>query len=208
MIQPPSKGNLRGEVAREAARLLYLRLEKEYVNAKRKAAATLGATFLPSNLEVAEELDRIAEEVEGEERRDRLLRLRERALTIMEAVRDFNSKLVGSVWRGTARKGSDIDVYVYSHRPSEVLKRLRDSGFEVWATEWRSKAQGGKARSYLHIYLAPRVEGAEIVVKDPSEADEPEKCAVYGDPILGLTADELRRLLRDDPLRRHTPKEK
>lgn len=208
MIQPQSRGSVRGEVAREAARLLYLRLEKEYVNAKRKAATTLGATFLPSNLEVAGELDRIAEEAEGGERRDRLLRLRKEALRTMEAVRDSNPRLVGSVWRGTARRGSDIDIYVYSRRPNDVLKRLRDNGFEVWATEWRSKARGGRARSYLHVYLAPRVEGVEIVVKDPSEAGEPAKCAIYGDPILGLTTDELRRLLRDDPLRRYTPKEK
>lgn len=185
-------------MAREAARLLYLRLEKEYVNAKKRAAQTLRITVLPSNIEVADELDRMADEIEGKERGERLLRLRREALRIMRALRDFDSKLVGSVWRGTARRGSDIDIYVYSRNPDEVLKRLREAGFEVLATEWRSKAQGERARSYFHIYLTPKVEGAEIVVKDPSEAGEPETCAIYGDPIVGLTVDELSNLLRNE----------
>lgn len=184
-------------MAREAARLLYLRLEKEYVNAKKRAAETLGLTVLPSNAEVAGELDRMADEIEGKEREERLLRMRREALRIMKALRDLNPKLVGSVWRGTARRGSDIDIYVYSRHPDEVLERLREAGFEVLTTEWRSKAQRDRARSYFHIHLAPRVEGAEIVVKDPSEAEEPETCAIYGDSIVGLAYHQLSALLQE-----------
>lgn len=208
MVNPRRKEGIREAVAREAAHLLYLRLEKEYINAKRKAAQTLGVTILPSNQEVAEELDRMADEVEGRERAERLLRLRREALRIMSALRDFDPRLVGSVWRGTARRGSDIDIYVYSRDPGEVSKRLRETGFEVLATERRSKAQGELARSYLHIYLTPKIEGAEIVVKDPSEAGEAETCAIYGDPIVGLTARDLGRLIREEPFRRYTPKKK
>jgi predicted nucleotidyltransferase len=52
-------------VAREAATLLYYGAEKEYKQAKQKAAKTLGTKFLPSNLDVALELDKIAQENEG-----------------------------------------------------------------------------------------------------------------------------------------------
>jgi hypothetical protein len=63
------KGNrltsLRKRVAREAATLLYSSQEKEYKQAKKRAAKMLSVRVLPSNLEVAEELDKIAEEKEG-----------------------------------------------------------------------------------------------------------------------------------------------
>ena len=57
--------DLKRRVAREAATLLYFGAEKEYKQAKDKAAKTLGAHFLPSNREVALELDNVTEEQEG-----------------------------------------------------------------------------------------------------------------------------------------------
>ena len=60
--------DLKRKVAREAATLLYFGAEKEYKQAKTRAAQTLGTNFLPSNLEVALELDKMAEENEGENR--------------------------------------------------------------------------------------------------------------------------------------------
>jgi hypothetical protein len=63
-------------VAREAATLLYFGAEKEYKQAKLKAAKTFGVHFLPTNLEVALELDRIAEEKEGSARKERLVLMR------------------------------------------------------------------------------------------------------------------------------------
>ncbi|MGD8507086.1 MAG: hypothetical protein PVF15_10545, partial [Candidatus Bathyarchaeota archaeon] len=56
---------LKKRVAREAALLLYTAQEKEYKQAKKRAAENLGARALPSNSEVARELDAIAEEREG-----------------------------------------------------------------------------------------------------------------------------------------------
>ena len=57
--------DLKCKIAREAATLLYFGAEKEYKQAKLKAARTFGVHFLPSNLQVALELDKIAEENEG-----------------------------------------------------------------------------------------------------------------------------------------------
>jgi len=67
---------LRERVAREAALLLYSSQEKEFKQAKQRAAETLKTRNLPSNREVAEELDRIVEEREGATRKRLLLRMR------------------------------------------------------------------------------------------------------------------------------------
>ena len=60
--------NLRYKTAREAATLLYFGAEKEYKKAKLKAAKTIGVHFLPTNLEIAVEIDKIAELLEGKSR--------------------------------------------------------------------------------------------------------------------------------------------
>ena len=67
---------LRKRVAREAASLLYFGVEKEYKQAKLKAAKIVKSKFLPANLEVALELDKIAEENEGSARKERLIQMR------------------------------------------------------------------------------------------------------------------------------------
>ncbi|HDM44938.1 MAG TPA: tRNA adenylyltransferase, partial [Candidatus Bathyarchaeota archaeon] len=97
----PRRDEARLKVAREAALLLYTSQEKEYKQAKTKAARTLRLKVYPSNREVAEELDRLAEEMEGKARADRLTKMRKEALRVMEALREFNPILIGSVWRGT-----------------------------------------------------------------------------------------------------------
>ena len=114
--------DLKCRVAREAATLLYFGAEKEYKQAKEKAAKTLGIHFLPSNLEVALELDKIAEENEGAKRKERLIQMRCEALKIMELLGACRPVLIGSVWRGTIRLGSDIDIAVYSDEPEEIVK--------------------------------------------------------------------------------------
>ena len=197
---------LRRRVAEEAALLLYSGQEKEYKQAKLKAAQILGARVLPSNLEVALELDRIAAEREGEEREQRLVQMRKEALRVMEALRRFHPKLVGSVWRGTARRNSDIDITVYAENPEEVLDVLKGSGFQITRTEWRTVARNGEEKRYLHIYISLSMGNeAEIVVASLQEMDAKRKCEVYGDEVTGLTVKQLKQVLKENPTRKFLP---
>ena len=117
--------DLKCRVAREAATLLYFGAEKEYKQAKEKAAKTLGTHFLPSNMEVALELDKIAEENEGAKRIERLIQMRNEALKIMKLLDAYCPVLIGSVWRGTIKQGSDIDIAVYTDEPEEIVQILK-----------------------------------------------------------------------------------
>lgn len=116
---------LRKKIAREAASLLYFGIEKEYKQAKLKAAKTVRSKFLPTNREVALELDRIAEENEGSARNERLIQMRKEALTLMKTLRAYKPILIGSVWRGTIRHGSDIDIVVRHDEPEDISKILK-----------------------------------------------------------------------------------
>ena len=199
--------SLRKRVAREAAFLIYTSQEKEYKQAKRKAAEILGARILPSNREVADELDEIADEIEGEARLKRLLRMRREALEIMQCLEDYSPRLIGSVWRGTAHKNSDIDITVFSHDPKDVLKRITERNFKIIKVEEDIIAEGEDKRATFHIHIIlPSGDEAEIVVRDPKDRMRDEICEIYGDVIRGLSLNELRKILESDPYRRFVPK--
>ena len=197
---------LRSRVAREAALLLYTSQEKEYKQAKKRAAEILGIRALPSNIEVAEELDRIAEEREGSQRKEMLLRMRREAREIMETLREFNPRLVGSVWRGTARRNSDIDILTYSQDSAQVLQRLQQHNFVAESSEWRSVTKEGQKQASFHVHL-PFSSGdrAEVVVRSPDCLGQPERCETYGDVKTGLNLEQLKKVLKENPLQKFAP---
>jgi predicted nucleotidyltransferase len=198
--------NPRRMAAREAARLLYLGLAEEFKQAKEMAALSLGECVLPSNYEIALELERIADEAEGIERRRLIVRLREEALRVMRILEGFNPRLVGSVWRGTARRGSDIDIVAFAQEPDEVEGRLREAGLALDREDVVTQKDG---RLITSRHIRFRIDGggeAEIVVRPPDESDLYERCDIYGDPKRGLSVEELEEVLRRDPLRVFIPK--
>jgi predicted nucleotidyltransferase len=198
--------NLRNRVAREAAMLLYMSQEKEYKQAKKRAAETLATRILPSNFEVAEELDRIAEETEGAQRREWLIRMRKEAKEIMEKLKEFSPRLVGSVWRGTNHQNSDIDILVYAQDQTQILDRLRKQDFVIGSSEWRSVTKEGEKMSSFHINVILASEDkVEVVVRSLDVLGHPERCEIYGDTKIGLTLNKLTKVLEENPVQRFVP---
>jgi predicted nucleotidyltransferase len=198
--------DLRCKIAREAAVLLYFGAEKEYKQAKLRAAKTLGGNFLPTNLEVAMELDKIAEENEGHARKERLIQMREEALKTMKILAAYCPLLIGSVWRGTIRHGSDIDIAVYHDSPSEIVGLVKANGFEVSKTEWTTVTKKGKTGSSFHIYVeTSEKHRIEVVVRGLEEAGRKRKCEIFGDEIKGLNLQELEKLLKENPTQQFIP---
>jgi predicted nucleotidyltransferase len=162
----PRAAEARSKVAAEAASLLFFGQEKEYRQAKLKAAENLGTRSLPSNLEVALAMDRLAEETEGAARVERLIQMRKSALQIMRLLEPFCPLLIGSVWRGTIRKGSDIDIEVYSDKAEEVASTLKAQEQRIIKTQWVTITEHGKTSSSLHIHLlSPEGFPMEVVVR-------------------------------------------
>jgi uncharacterized protein len=198
--------DLKCRIAREAAILLYFGSEKEYKLAKVKAARALRAHYLPTNLQVAIELDKIAEENEGTSRSERLIRMRQEALKIMKLLRLYQPILIGSVWRGTIRRGSDIDIAVYHDVPDEVLSLLKKKRFRVTNSEWVTITKKGKPLVSFHIHgLSSIEERVEIVVRSGDEAKHIRKCEVFGDELKGLNLGELERILTESPAQKLIP---
>jgi predicted nucleotidyltransferase len=198
---------LRRKIAREAALLLYSKQEKEYMQAKKRAAETLGVRILPTNREVAEELDKLAEEIEGEKRKERLIQMRREAFQIMQTLKEFEPRLVGSVWRGTISKDSDIDILIYCSNPQLILETLQKRGYNITQTEKQTITKEGERKTSFHIYLTlSKRSPVEIVVKDIEAKEKSEKCEIYLDKITGLTLEDLKKVLESTPLKKFIPK--
>lgn len=198
--------SIKNRVAKEAAVLLYTQQEKEYKQAKQRAAEALRVRVLPRNKDVAEELDRIADELEGPARKEKMSQMRRDALSIMVMLGDFHPRLVGSVWRGTANKNSDIDIEAFTSDYSAVLQRLNQNGFIGSEASWHAVTKGLRTERAFHIYVAlPSGNQVELVVRDPEKMNETDKCEIYGDTIRGLNVHELRRVLLTNPVQRFVP---
>jgi predicted nucleotidyltransferase len=196
----------RVRVANEAASLLYTGQEKEYKQAKLKAAKMLGVHILPSNAEVAGALDNIAEEREGEERRKNLVLKRKEALQIMKSLRKMYPRLTGSVWRGTAHKNSDIDVVAFSDNPEAVLEKLERSNYEITDKGWQSVTKRGEEIRTFHIHLTLSSSSeVEVIVRRLERKRMKEICEIYGDVQTGLEIHQLARLLETTPAQKFTP---
>jgi predicted nucleotidyltransferase len=193
-------------VAREAATLLYYGAEKEYKQAKDKAAQTLGTHFLPSNLEVALELDKIAEEQEGEKRKERLIEMRTEALAVMRLLSGFCPVLIGSVWRGTIKQGSDIDIAVYTDDPEAVVKALKAGGVKISKTAWTTVNKKGATLESYHIHAQTTSKhNLEITARASEEAGKKRRCETFGDELKGLNIRELERVLQSNPTQQFIP---
>ena len=195
----------RGEVAREAARLLYTGAAEEYKQAKEQAARNLGVNAKPSNHEVALELDLLADQREGEERKRLLVTMRDHALALMRLLSEYDPVLTGSVWRGTARRGSDVDINVYSSNPGEVESKLRSAGYSVGDSKEEVFTQRGRTMHSTHVFVVLNEAKGEVVVRPPEERGEAERCEIYGDVKKGLRLAELEKLMKTDPLRKFVP---
>jgi len=195
--------DLKRRIVREAANLLYLGIEKEYKQAKEKAAKTFGSRSLPSNIEIALELDLISEEKEGESRKENLVKKRRESLRIMKILEDFNPLLIGSVWRGNINQKSDIDIIVYHDIPAEILLLLKKKDFQISRTKRVSVTKKGFFEGSYHIYLTDLDKQIiEISVRNQDQIFIVKKCDIFGDKIVGLKIKDLEKVLKENPTKK------
>ncbi len=196
-------------VTKEAAKLLYRGSVEEFKQAKIMASKNLGLERFPSNYEIALEIDKIADEIEGDSRKELITEKRKIALELMSALKKFNPILTGSVWRGTARKGSDIDIIVYASKPSEIIDILESNNYKVNEKRWIKVDFNNQKKSFFNIkLLIDKNEEVEITVRGPEDLGIVEKCEIYGDSRKGLSIVQLKNVLKKDVLKKFIPSSK
>jgi len=206
MFSYRNRENLKNEISRRAAFLLYSGIVEEIFHAKVMASEELGSSLLPSNYDVAIELDNLAQEIEGEKRTIRNVQLRKDALDVMQTISNFHPRLVGSVWRATSHLRSDIDILVFHSRAEEVEKIL-ECNYKILTTKWVSKTDYGNTLNYYHIHFESNMGvETEVIIRSPEDIHLKEKCEIYGDLKRGLSIKELEDVLDKDPHKKFVPK--
>src|SRR5437667_10508619 len=130
------KQQMRARIAAAAARMMAEDGLDDFALAKRKAARQLGAEdtrWLPKNEEIEVELRAYQSLYQGEEQRERIHYLRQRAPEAMRLLEQFRPYLAGAVLEGTAGPYSDIDLQLFTDDRQAVAFSLltRSSRYEV-----------------------------------------------------------------------------
>lgn len=191
---------LRRHIAWEAARLMYTREESEYFRAKRKAARRICSDdvkpcHLPSNREIRDQVQLMAQLHEGDRRRDNLREMRTEALRIMRMMAAFRPRLIGSVMTGHVRKGSDIDIHVFAPSSDSVCTILEDEGI-VYDLERKRVVKQGEERTFTHIRFHDRFP-FELTLYPPDKAHYVFKSSITGKAIPRASIRELEMLLEE-----------
>jgi len=132
--------------------------------------------------------------------------MRKEALDVMTTLSAFCPVLIGSVWRGTIKQGSDIDIAVYTDEPEKILNRLKAVCIKVSGTAWTTVNKRGATLSSFHIYAqTPAKHGLEIVARSSEEAGKKRRCETFGDEMKGLTIKDLEKTLATYPTKQFIP---
>ncbi len=194
---PNSK--LRRQIAWEAARLMYDRQEREYYQAKLKAARRICRGWvkpqdLPSNAEIRDQIELLARMFEGQRRTENLKQMRLEALHLMRLLCRFRPRLIGSTLTGHVRQGSDIDIHVFADSPETVAQVLEQEGVAYQVERKRVKKQG-QQRIYTHIHVQGQFP-VEITVYPADMAHHVFRSSVTGKPMERASIAQLEQLLR------------
>ena len=197
---------LRHRLAQEAARLMYEEEVKQYFTAKRLAAKRLlghgghqklryRPQDLPSNGEIKDALLELVRFQEGDLNQQRLFAMRVIALETMRDLNPFQPRLIGSVSTGHVRKGSDIDLHVFTNSLEELEHYLYYLGWRFETKRVTIKV-ASQFQDYTHI-LYERVFPIELSIYPPEEIRLTHRSSTDGNPIVRVKPSVLEKLIAE-----------
>lgn len=195
------RSKLRRQICFEAARAMYFRHESEYYRAKQKAARRICKGWvkpadLPSNAEIRDEIQALARLYEGDKRTENLRQMRVVAYRVMQLLKRFRPKLIGSTLTGHIRQGSDIDIHVFSDSIEAITMAL-DEQMLFFDVERKKVRKDGEERVYTHIHLKD-VFPIELTVYASNQVNHVFKSSITGKAIERATLPQLEELMAEE----------
>ncbi|MEE2640003.1 MAG: HD domain-containing protein [Planctomycetota bacterium] len=201
--KPMDKKKLRRQIAWEAARLMYERSESEYYRTKMKAARKICKGWvkpsdLPGNAEIRDEIQLFARLHEGETRVSNLRTMRLEALQFMQFFSEFKPRLIGSVLTGHIRKGSDVDIHLFTDSLEAITCRLEERGL-LYDVERKQVRKDGESVVYTHVHVRGEFP-VELTLYPYNRAHHVFKSSITGKAMERASLNELKQfLLREYP---------
>src|SRR5262249_49175675 len=135
---------------------------------------------------------------EGEKRLDHLRDMRIEALRLMRKLTRFRPRLIGSVWTGHVRHGSDIDIHLFCDSLSLVTNTLDELGLP-YEVERKRIVKHAEERLFTHIHIEERYP-YELTLYPEDKAHYVFKSSITGQAIERASIAELEAFLRaEDP---------
>ncbi len=195
-----NRTKLRRQIAWEAARLMFDRRESEYYRAKMKAARQICKGWvkpadLPSNAEIRDEIQNLSRMFDGDlPVAQKLREMRIAALHLMQLLADYRPRLIGSVLTGHIRRGSDIDLHLFSDGLDAVTGVLEFHGYQ-FETQRKEITKSGETNIYRHVHVKDTYP-FELTVYPSNKAHYVFKSSITGKAIERASIAELREFLQ------------
>lgn len=174
----------------------------DFGEAKTRAAASLGLTGrhrLPRNDEIEAELRAYQALFQSDEQPRWLARKRHIALQIMRLLEAFHPRLAGAVLRGTAAADTEISLHLFVDSPEQVATFLYDRHIPWELDSWEGRFGGNRVYELPLYRINPEGQPVRLIVFPEAAPKEAPRSPVDGKPMARAGADEVERLLDEEP---------
>ena len=189
---------MRLRIAQEAARIMAEEGVHDFLSAKRKAAARLGAAdtrHLPRNTEIEQALIDYQRLFQPGVHAHRLERLRGAALESMRFFNRFDPRLVGSVLSGTANEHSDVNLHLFADTPEDVVLFLMQEHIPFQTSERRLRLTHQSSEMYPVYRFMAGDTTIDLTVFPRAGLRQAPLSTVDGKPMRRASVTALRELM-------------
>src|SRR5438270_11997195 len=116
------------------------------------------------------------------------------ALRLMRVLRPFRPRLIGSVMTGHVRKGSDIDIHVFTDSVGLVTDLLEQEGYQ-YDVERKQIVKHGESRIFTHVHIHDHF-NYELTIYAEDKAHYVFRSSITGKAIERASIRELEELLQ------------
>jgi hypothetical protein len=136
--------------------------------------------------------------VEGDARQKELTDMRLEALRVMRGLCRFRPRLIGSVLTGHIRRGSDIDIHVFTDSLGLLEDAITEMGLD-YRVEHKRVLKFHEQRVFTHIHMSGPTGkwGVELTIYSTDKIGYPFKSSITGKLIERAEVHELEALIRE-----------
>lgn len=189
--------NAREALAAETARIICEELLTDYAQAKRKAAARLGARLqdFPENREVHDAVLQHQQLFGGLSYRQYLHKMRETAALLLRQLDGFSAHLAGAAVSGAVTRAHRLQLHAFADKPEMLEIFLHDQGLRLEQADRLYRYPGGREIRIPLVRFDARGLGVDAAVFPEDEIKRPPVNPTDGLPFKRLTGEGLARLM-------------
>ncbi len=195
------ESRLRTLLTQECARLMVDEGVKDFLTAKRKAAARLNVpnrAMLPSNADIELAVLEYQRLFKSAEQPAHLRRLRQSAVEALRFLARFRARLVGPVLTGTASAHTDITLHLFADTPEEVALFLLEHTIPFETSERRLRLSNGAYALFPVFGFGAGGCNVDLTVFGRTAEREPPRSPVDGRPMRRAGLTEVEALLEEE----------